>query len=863
MGLRGSINQAGAAFFALLVLVVSTNCVDPAQRYSPVALSSAVSQVGSDWEKAAKVRDARMLWSLFWDGCLFGCRGFTFQAETSAFGKTALSFRWVPRTRTGSLASDLAGQMASFKKVDKAMVRLEDLTLYGRRLAHGRFRIEIDGVLRNGLPRSDQGEVVLWLERRGISAPWLVTGIDPRGMRTLVGLRPGFVDATESLGLSNVGAAQPTPSSFPDGPLAPGLVSKDFDNDGLSDLFVALPGGGQLLWNRKGSRFEAGSRFTTKRSSLPSSVTAADLDGDKTMELMVSFPTEKSLWLTVRKDGRLVEAGGSLPPPDKREASISTSVLDLDGDGLLDLYVVLPRKAGAWIWRGMKGRRFSSLPIKVPTLDGSKGICALGPAKNPYLAVVGGFGSLLARFTRGRLTKVRDLGRMLGRGCLSADLDGNGTEDLLLLGVASPNAWMIRRTRSASPPRHRRSWLDALARVGRGSLILQGELLLRNPPSLSSLEGKVFPSSTVGWDNAGLATDLDNDGAQEIVMGGGLHAGGAAVCPGPGFWADTVVKSLMSLRWMRAENQPRCRETYNSLRIMWRTPSGDWIDLAYVLGLRISDPVHRLASADLDGDGAVDLIARKADGRISVFRNLLPQKSSVWLDLSGSENNPRSMGALVRVRPEMSGHWLVRRLDALTSPSRDGRIRVGLGRAEMATSVEVTWSDGRKASATHLSAGSWHLLSHPGKGKVLATRPSPMKEEVMGPATLPAEPFQRPDGVKSSLYGLKGKRATFIYLWRPPCATCHEQLETLARWQKEARDVRVLSVHLAAICIKDKKICSIPGLIHLGWPGDRIKELIGGAALPRLLVYDGRARLRKVVLGGVDRTKLDEIAAGL
>jgi hypothetical protein len=272
----------------------------------------------------------------------------------------------------------------------------------------------------------------------------------------------GAVALTASLLLSATGAAGTAPvdaffapgPSLPAGPTPSAVVTADFNGDGSPDLAVANAGyhdNLRVLLNDGSGRFHmaAGSPFKVGKS--PSSLAAADLNGDGKQDLAVTTGDGVAILLGDGA-GRFAPATGS---PVEITGDVSSVVAaDLNGDGSTDLVVANAKSGSGYRLRVLLNNGsggFTVSPETPPvTSTGGDGYLAEriadfnGDGKPDLIAWDSNTGKVWALLNDGtaRFTAAPGSPRVVGGvdEVVTADFNGDGKADLGATGYATTSA---------------------------------------------------------------------------------------------------------------------------------------------------------------------------------------------------------------------------------------------------------------------------------------------------------------------------------------------------------------------------------------------------------------------------------------
>jgi hypothetical protein len=451
-----------------------------------------------------------------------------------------------------------------------------------------------------------------------------------------------FADVTARVGLTHAGFGM-------------GCAVGDYDNDGFDDLFVTYLDHVALFHNEPdgagGRRFaDVTVKSKLKNTDWGTSCGWGDIDGDGLLDLYVcnyvaidldhytpcfnervkqNFVCPPNTFRHVthklfrnRGDGTFEDAsatsGVAAAPP---APGLGVVLVDLDGDGLLDVYAANDMKP-AYLFHNVGGGKFEEV----------------------------GWASGAACMPGGRF--------MAGMGVEAADVDGTGRPSLFVTNFqAEPNMLFLNR----------------------GTLLFQEWSFPSGlgPPSVSRLAfGTVF-------------TDLDLDGRLDVAIANGHVVRNAEAVYAAPFRQEAQL--------FLADGPARFRDV--------SAKAGE-----YFREKRVG---RGLACADFDNDGRPDLVFSHNGDRAALLHNETPTERH-WLRLElagdGKKSNRNAVGARVEIEAggQTQTRWIVGGGSYLSASDR--RLLVGLGAATRADRVTVRWPSGRAQTFGPLAADAGWLL---------------------------------------------------------------------------------------------------------------------------------------------------------
>jgi hypothetical protein len=480
-----------------------------------------------------------------------------------------------------------------------------------------------------------------------------------------------------------------------------GAAWLDYDNDGRLDLFVAngstldrqakgTPGPGNSLYHNEGD-----GKFSdvTEKSGLKggywgSAVAAGDYDNDGLTDLFVTTVLESNHLYRNNGNGTFTDATSKAGVGGGTRSSASAAWLDHDRDGDLDLFVTnyvtfdpayIDKVSPYCLWKGL---RVYCGPVGVP-------------ADGDTFYRNNGDGTFSDATSEAGLDKQK----LKSLGVVAADFDGDGLPDLYVAADSTINALFrnkgdgtfedVSLLSGAGYSQDGRAQSGMGVDVGdydgdgRPDLFVtnfqddyntlyrnEGGFLLTDVTNQANLAQASF--TRLGWGTA--FRDFDNDGLLDLFVANGhvYPQVDAAAIP----------------------------ESYAQQNQLFRnTGRGRFADVTAGAGgaMQVIKGSRGAAFADYDNDGRMDLVIVNIDDSLSLLRNATTNDHH-WLtvQLVGVRSNRAGLGASLKLK--VGNRTLIReiRTSGSYASSNDPRAHFGLGSAESVESLVIEWPSGKR-----------------------------------------------------------------------------------------------------------------------------------------------------------------------
>ena len=546
-----------------------------------------------------------------------------------------------------------------------------------------------------------------------------------------------------------------------------GVATGDLNGDGLPEVILGSNMKGPSLFLNEGKfRFRdvtAASKLVTTKP-WTTGITIADVNGDGRLDVYVSHAgigdadsRRNELWINQGTGGDSVPTFSEQAATygiDDDGYSTHAAFFDYDRDGDLDLIVInnSPRPASSFGLRNTRlerdhnggdrlyrndGGRFSDVSEKAGIFAPEMafglglGVSDVNHDGWPDIYVANDFFEHDYLYINNRdgtftesLTKSLANGSYFSMGMDIADVDNDGQEDIYTTDMLPEDEYRLRTTSSFD------GWdvYQAKVRNDYGHQFMRNMLQRNNGDGTFSDVGQMAGVARTDWSWSALLTDLDLDGRKDIFVTNGLLRDVTSQ-EYLSFVANTeTAKQVTSGKAVDYMALTRAMSTTPIADYAFRNDGGvHFSNQAKAWGLDEPSISSGASYADLDGDGALDLVVNNANQEAFVFRNnvrtMSPANRFLRVSLEGSGLNRFAIGA--RVTLYSGAEQFAQEL----SPTRGFQSAVeypltfGVAAHAVMDSLVVEWPDGRRTVQAAVATNTRVVVRHVDAAPASTVRP--------------------------------------------------------------------------------------------------------------------------------------------
>jgi enediyne biosynthesis protein E4 len=226
--------------------------------------------------------------------------------------------------------------------------------------------------------------------------------------------------------------------------------------------------------------------------------------------------------------------------------------------------------------------------------------------------------------------------------------------------------------------------------------------------------GQLAGVSNTDWSWAALFADLDNDGWKDLFVTNG-------------YFRDYTNRDFLKYKGDYYFEKARAKEVADTLHLvtsMSSTPVRNYLyknngDLTFTdkssdWGMGAPGFSNGAAFADLDNDGALDLIVNHLNGSAGIYKNSLNairgNSSSLQIQLEGDGKNKFGIGAKIMCYAATGLQFLEQQPTRGFQSSVSYRLHVGLGNLDQLDSIIVWWPSGKQQTVSEVTGNATLIL---------------------------------------------------------------------------------------------------------------------------------------------------------
>ncbi|MBR9773543.1 MAG: VCBS repeat-containing protein [Cytophagales bacterium] len=527
-----------------------------------------------------------------------------------------------------------------------------------------------------------------------------------------------------------------------------GVAIGDINNDGLDDLFFTGNMTPNALYLNQGDfKFKNIGKASgvQGKNAWSTGATMVDINGDGYLDIYVCYSgkgneaSRKNELFINQQDNTFIDEAEKYGLADPAN-SIQAAFFDFDLDGDLDMYLLnhntqvineidfdAKRKdrnplAGDKLFRN-DGGVFTDISESAGIMGNSMGF-GLGIAvadinedgfpdlhvsndyiEPDYLYINNGDGT----FSESLTEKLQHIS-YFSMGSDISDVNNDGLVDIFTLDMLPEED--IRQKLLYGPENYEQYALMVMK--GFYHQNMRNMLHINQGTGLFSEIGQLAGMSNTDWSWAAFFTDFDNDGWKDLFVSNG-------------YYRDYTNRDFLKYKGDYYFSKARANEKADTLHLvtsMSSTPIHDYLfknenginfkEVSEDWGLSDPNFSNGAAYADLNNDGALDLVINHLNDYAGIYANILKPKKNkgnyLRLMLKGDGLNSSGIGAKVKVYVNGMQQYLEQQPTRGFQSSVSHVLHLGLGMAEIIDSLRITWPGGKEQWVRNVNANQILVL---------------------------------------------------------------------------------------------------------------------------------------------------------